>query len=137
LLRTDRRSELFTKISPKVHLVPRENVVNLSADLSIDSVGNSESVATAICGVKNSGQVICYGISSEFANNFPISEVVLRNIRISGHTNSSGKWPALIEMLSSGAVKTKGLVDRVITPEEVPEAVANWQGNLRTVIRFY
>lgn len=136
-LRTDRRSELFTNISPKVHLVSQEEVAKLSADLSIDSVGNSESIATAISGIKNSGQVICYGFSSEFANNFPIADVVLRNIRISGHTNSSGKWPALIEMLSSGAVKSKGLIDRVITPEEVPEAIANWQGNLRTVIKFY
>lgn len=136
-LRTDRRSEHFTNISPNIHLIPREDVVKLSADLSIDSVGNTESIATAISGIKNSGQVICYGFSSEFANNFPIADVVLRNIRISGHTNSSGKWPALIEMLSSGAVKTKGLIDRVITPEEVPEAIANWQGNLRTVIKFY
>ena len=118
-------------------MVSQEEVAKLSADLSIDSVGNSESIATAISGIKNSGQVICYGFSSEFANNFPIADVVLRNIRISGHTNSSGKWPALIEMLSSGAVKSKGLIDRVITPEEVPEAIANWQGNLRTVIKFY
>jgi 2-desacetyl-2-hydroxyethyl bacteriochlorophyllide A dehydrogenase len=135
-LRTDRRRDLFTNISQKIHLVSREEVANLSADLSIDSVGNTESIATAISGVKNSGQVICYGFSSEFADNFPIADVVLRNIRISGHTNSIGRWPALIEMLSSGAVKTKGLVDRIITPEEVPDALANWQGNLRTVISF-
>lgn len=135
-LRTDRRSELFIDISPKIHLISRENVGKLSADLSIDSIGNTESLATAISGIKNSGQVICYGFSSEFANNFPIADVVLRNIRLSGHTNSSGKWPALIELLSTGAVKTKGLIDRIITPEEVPDAIANWQGNLRTVIRF-
>jgi (R,R)-butanediol dehydrogenase/meso-butanediol dehydrogenase/diacetyl reductase len=136
-LRTSRRSELFTNISPKIHLVSREEVAKLSADLSIDSVGNTESITTAINGVKNSGQVICYGFSSEFADNFPIADVVLRNIRISGHTNSSGRWPALIELLSSGAVKTKGFVDRIITPDEVPDALANWQGNLRTAIRFY
>ena len=86
--------------------------------------------------IKITWQVICYGFSSEFANNFPIADVVLRNIRISGHTNSSGKWPALIELLSTGAIKTKDLIDRIITPEEVPDAIANWQGNLRTVIRF-
>jgi threonine dehydrogenase-like Zn-dependent dehydrogenase len=86
--------------------------------------------------VKNSGQVICYGFSSEYADKFPIADVVLRNIRLSGHTNSKGKWPAVIKMLSSGEVKTKGLVDRIITPEEVPDAIAHWRGNLRTVIRF-
>lgn len=136
-LRTNRRSALFTNISPKVHLISGEDVAKLSADLSIDSVGNTESIATAISGVKNSGQVICYGFSSEYADNFPIADVVLRNIRLSGHTNSIGKWPAVIEMLATGAVKSKGLVDRIITPEEVPDSIANWQGNLRTAIRFY
>ena len=104
--------------------------------MSIDSVGNTESIATAISGVKNSGQVICYGFSSEYADNFPIADVVLRNIRLSGHTNSIGRWPAVIKMLATGEVKTRGLVDRIITPEEVPDAIAHWQGNLRTVIRF-
>jgi (R,R)-butanediol dehydrogenase / meso-butanediol dehydrogenase / diacetyl reductase len=135
-LRTDRRNELFTNISPKINLTTSGHLDKQLADLSIDSVGNTESIATAISGIKNSGQVICYGFSSEFANNFPIAEVVLRNIRLSGHTNSSGKWPALIEMLTKGTVTTKGLVDRIITPEEVPDAIANWRGNLRTAIRF-
>ena len=39
-------------------------------------------------------------------------------------------------MLAMGEVKTRGLVDRIITPEEVPDAIAHWQGNLRTIIRF-
>ena len=135
-LRGESRRALFTHISQKIHVVIGEDVAKLSADLSIDSVGNSESIATAISGVKNSGQVICYGFSSEFAEKFPIADVVLRNIRLSGHTNSRGRWPAVIKMLSSGEVKTSGLIDRIITPEEVPDAIAHWQGNLRTVIRF-
>jgi (R,R)-butanediol dehydrogenase/meso-butanediol dehydrogenase/diacetyl reductase len=135
-LRDEKRRALFTSISEKIHVVSGADVAKASADVSIDSVGNTESIATAISGVKNSGQVICYGFSSEYANNFPIADVVLRNIRLSGHTNSSGKWPAVIELLSTGGIKTRGLVDRIITPEEVPDAIAHWQGNLRTVIRF-
>lgn len=135
-LRNESRRALFTNISEKIHVVIGEGVAKLSADVSIDAVGNSESIATAISGVKNSGQVICYGFSSEYADNFPIAEVVLRNIRLSGHTNSSGKWPMVIKMLSAGEVKTKGLIDRIITPEEVPDSIAHWQANLRTVIRF-
>ena len=135
-LRDEKRRALFTSISEKIHVVSGADVAKASADVSIDSVGNTESIATAISGVKNSGHVICYGFSSEYANNFPIADVVLRNIRLSGHTNSSGKWPAVIELLSTGGIKTRGLVDRIITPEEVPDAIAHWQGNLRTVIRF-
>lgn len=135
-LRDEKRRALFTNISQKINVVIGEEAATLSADVSIDAVGNSESIATAISGVKNFGQVICYGFSSEYADKFPIADVVLRNIQLSGHTNSSGRWPAVIKMLSSGEVKTRGLVDRIITPEEVPDSIAHWQGNLRTVIRF-
>ena len=135
-LRDEKRRSLFNSISEKIHVASGAEVAKASADVSIDSVGNTESIATAISGVKHSGQVICYGFSSEYADNFPIADVVLRNIRLSGHTNSSGRWPAVIKMLAMGEVKTRGLVDRIITPEEVPDVIAHWQGNLRTVIRF-
>lgn len=135
-LRTARRQEIFTSISKLVKITSSEKLEKQSADLSIDSIGNSRSLTTAISGVKNFSQIICYGFSEEFANNFPIAEVVLRNLRLSGHTNSNDKWPSLIEWLTDDVVKTKGLVDRIITPEEVPDAITNWRGNLRTVIKF-
>ena len=135
-LRTPRRREMFDSISPIIQITSSELIEKAAADVSIDSVGTSESIHTAIIGVKDRGQVVCYGFSEEFGNNYPIAEVVLRNLRISGHTNSKGMWPVLIDLMAQGSIKTKGLVDRVITIDEVPDAVNNWQGNLRTVIKF-
>jgi len=135
-LRTTRRREIFDAINPKIHLTTSDLLEKAAADVSVDSVGTSESLNAAITGVKDRGQVVCYGFSEEFADNYPIAEVVLRNLRISGHTNSKGMWPVVIELMAKGAIKTQGLVDRVITIDKVPDAVTNWQGNLRTVIKF-
>ncbi|CAB4336293.1 unannotated protein [freshwater metagenome] len=135
-LRTPRRREIFDSIDPNIRLTTSDLLEKAAADLSIDSVGNTESIQTAISGVKNHGLIVCYGFSEEFANHFPIADVVLRNLRLSGHTNSRGAWPVLIDLLAKGTIKTSGLVDRVISLDEVPDAVVNWQGNLRTVIKF-
>lgn len=135
-LRTPRRQDIFQSINPNIHLTTIELLEKASADISIDSVGNSQSIQAAISGVKSHGQVVCYGFSEEFANNFPIADVVLRNLRLSGHTNSRDVWPVVINLLAKSTIKINGLVDRVINLDEVPDAVINWQGNLRTVIKF-
>lgn len=135
-LRTPRRTEIFHAIHPDIHLTTSDLLEPAAVDVSIDSVGNSHSIQTAIKGVKKHGLIVCYGFSEEFANGFPIADVVLRNLRLSGHTNSKDVWPVLVDLLAKGTIKTNGLVDRVITIDEVPDAVLNWKGNLRTVIKF-
>jgi len=135
-LRSNRRAKLFNEISVKVSSVIAEELKLANADLSIDAVGNSKSIKNAIAGVKFRGMVICYGFTDELIDAFPIAEIVLRNLRLSGHTNSSNKWPLVLDLMKSGEIKTSGLVDRVITLDQVPDAVLNWGENLRTVIRF-
>lgn len=135
-LRSSRKMETFSLIHPDVHLVTSDQVKPGKADISIDSVGNSSSLQTAITGVKTRGLVICYGFSDEAAQDFPIADVVLRNIRLSGHTNPENIWPTLLKMIEAGTISTAGLADRAIGLEEVPEAVAHWGGNLRTVVHF-
>jgi threonine dehydrogenase-like Zn-dependent dehydrogenase len=135
-LRTQRRSEIFRAIHPDIHLTTSENLERGVADISIDSVGNSSGIQTAVAGVKNHGLVICYGFTEDVVKDFPLAEIVLRNLRLSGHTNPKNVWPSLIHLLDQRAIATAGLVDRVITIEEVPQAVAHWEKNLRTVIQF-
>ena len=135
-LRTKRRSEIFQKIHPELQLSSTQDFREAVADISIDSVGNTTSIQTAIAGVKNQGLVICYGFNEDSVNNFPLTQVVLRNLRLSGHTNPSNVWPTLIEMLHKGSISTKGYVDEVVTIEEVPKVVANRGPHLRTVIQF-
>ncbi len=135
-LRTKRRSEIFQKIHPDLQLSSTEDFKEAVADISIDSVGNTASIQTAIAGVKNQGLVICYGFNEDSVNDFPLTQVVLRNLRISGHTNPSNVWPTLIKMLDKGSITTRGYVDQVVTLEEVPSVVAAWEPHLRTVIQF-
>lgn len=135
-LRTERRSKIFKAIHPDIHLSTSDHVKRGSADISIDSVGNSTSIQTAVSGVKNQGLVICYGFTEDVVKDFPLADLVLRNLRLSGHTNPKNVWPTLIDLLDQRAITTTGLVDRVISIEEVPRAIATWGKNLRTVIQF-
>jgi threonine dehydrogenase-like Zn-dependent dehydrogenase len=135
-LRTKGRSEIFRAIHPEIHLIMNGEIEPRAADISIDSVGTSASIRTAISGVKDKGLVICYGITDGVVDNFPLEEVVLRNLRLSGHTNPKNVWPTVIDLFSRQAIKATNLVDRIISIDEVPQAIKNWRKNIRTVIQF-
>ena len=135
-LRTQRRADLFRAIHPDIHLTTAGAIEAGSADISIDSVGTSASLRTAVAGVRSRGLIICYGFTDETVRDFPIADFVMRNLRMSGHTNPKDVWPTLVDMLDRRVLATAGLVDRVITIDEVPGVVADWSDNLRTVIEF-
>ena len=135
-LRTQRRADLFRAIHPDIHLTTAELAQPGCADISIDSVGTSASLRAAVVGVRTGGLVICYGFTDEAVDGFPIADFVMRNLRMSGHTNPKNVWPTLVDLLDQHALATAGLVDRLITIDDVPDVVANWSDNLRTVIEF-
>jgi threonine dehydrogenase-like Zn-dependent dehydrogenase len=135
-LRTQRRADLFRATHPDIHLTTAEAVEAGAADVSIDSVGTSASLRTAVAGARTGGLVICYGFTEESVDGFPITDFVMRNLRMSGHTNPKDVWPTLASLLERRALATAGLVDRIITIDEVPGVVADWSDNLRTVIEF-
>jgi (R,R)-butanediol dehydrogenase/meso-butanediol dehydrogenase/diacetyl reductase len=135
-LRSTKKMETFSLIHSDVELITSDQVTPGAADISVDSVGNSSSLQTAIAGVKDRGLVICYGFRDEVAENFPIADIVLRNIRLEGHTNPENIWPTIVKMISDRTISTAGLADRAIGIEDLPDALAHWGKNLRTVVHF-
>jgi threonine dehydrogenase-like Zn-dependent dehydrogenase len=135
-IKHEERKDHFKKLGPQVQILSTPNIANKQADIGIDSVGNSQSIALAINSTKNHGLVIAYGLGKEFVNDFPLSDLVLRNLRLSGHTNPKPVWNRLVSMLDDGSLCADGLTDSVIRIDNVPDALANWRGNFRTVIAF-
>lgn len=128
------RAETFQKIDPRVEVITAADIQPGAADISVDSIGSQLSIESAIHGVRRKGLVICYGLAQQAVDNFPLGDVVLRNIRLSGHTNPENIWPTLIALLSDGSLSTKGLVDSFISLEDVPEKIRHKDRALRTVI---
>lgn len=135
-LRHEERASLFQTINQDIHLVTGDHVEPGLADISVDTVGRSASIRTVIAGTRNRGLTICYGLADAFVQDFPLSEVVLRNLRISGHTNPRQVWPTLVGLLEDRALRTEGLVDRVVTLDDVPDVVTNWTRSFKTVMKF-
>lgn len=135
-LRHEERTSLFQTINEDIHLVTGDLVEPRLADISVDTVGRSASIRTVLSGTRNRGLTICYGLADAVVQDFPLSEVVLRNLRISGHTNPRRVWPTLIGLLKDGALRTEGLVDRIVTLDDVPDVVTKWTRSFKTVIEF-
>lgn len=135
-IKHEERRYHFNKLGSQVQILSTPNISNRQADIGIDSVGNSQSIALAMDSTKNHGLVIAYGLGKEFVNDFPLSDLVLRNLRLSGHTNPKPIWNRLVSMMDSGSLCADGLTDSVIKIDDVPDALANWRGNFRTVIAF-
>lgn len=129
------RADIFSMIDPRVTIVTADEVEPESSDIGVDSIGSQDSIKTAIRGTRRKGLVICYGLAQQTIDDFPLGEVVLRNLTLSGHTNPRNVWPQLIELLRTRTVSTRGLVDTYISLDELPETVLVKSGAFRTVIR--
>ncbi len=91
------------------------------ADLSMEVVGATATVNTAVRVSRNSGPLatVC-NLAPQIE--FPLQAVVTRQIRVMGSCASSGEYPACIELMASGAIK----VEPLITAKAPLEAGADW-----------
>lgn len=135
-LKSLNRADIFSEINSRIRVITADQVEPESADIGVDSIGSRESITSAVQGTRRRGLVICYGLSQQTVNDFPLGEVVLRNLTLSGHTNPRSVWPRLIEMLETQAISTRGIVDSVISLEELPQTVLSKSGSFRTVIKL-
>ena len=106
------------------------------AAVALECVGANESVQTAIASVRKGGAVTLVGNFAPKVE-LPLQAVVTRQIRLQGSCASSGEYPAVIELMSHGAIR----VDRLISAVAPLAEGAEWfdklyrhEGNLMKVI---
>jgi L-iditol 2-dehydrogenase len=133
-LKSNERAPVFQRINPRIDIILSENIRPGAADVGIDSIGSPKSIQSAIYGTRRKGLVICYGLSHQVVDAFPLGDVVLRNITLAGHTNPHDVWPILVTYLRDGLLSTGGFVDGFISIDEVPERMMLRSKALRTVI---
>jgi L-iditol 2-dehydrogenase len=89
------------------------------ADVALEAVGRSETVAAAIDCVRKGGTVTLVGNISPQVT-LPLQKVVSRQIRLQGSCASSGEYLKAIELLASGAIKVKPLITAVAPLDDGP-----------------
>lgn len=136
-LRDSSRAATFEAIDVRVRVVTSGAAAPTSGtyDIAVDTVGSTESIRTAIAAVKPGGHVMAYGLRDSSVD-FPLADVVMRNIRLAGYVNPSNVWPAVMARVGDGSLRLTGIVDRYISIDDAPDAVLNPADNLRTVIAF-
>lgn len=92
----------------------------LGADVVLEAVGRTETIATAIDSVRKGGTVTLIGnITPEVK--IHLQKVVSRQIRLQGSAASSGEYPEAIDLVASGKIKVKPLITAVAPLEDGPQ----------------
>ena len=126
-------------LNPKTADVPaavRGMTEGRGADVAIECVGATDPIRTAIDSVRKGGAVTLVGNVAPQAD-LPLQSVVTRQIRLQGSCASSGEYPAVIELMSRGAIRVDSLISAVAPLGEGPawfDRLYRREGNLFKVI---
>lgn len=122
------RLEVAARLGADETLSPKETDVvaevlertgGRGADVVIEAVGLSDTVATAIASVRKGGSVGLVGNLTPEVK-LPLQAVVTREITLYGSCASSGEYPACLEMIARGAIQVEPLISAVAPLDEAP-----------------
>jgi L-iditol 2-dehydrogenase len=97
-----------------------ERIGGFGADVVLEAVGRSETIATAIDCVRKGGTVTLIGNITPRVE-IHLQKVVSRQIRLQGSAASAGEYPEAIELVAGGKIKVKPLITAVAPLEDGPQ----------------
>lgn len=98
----------------------REATDGRGADVTMEVVGATPTVQTAIEGTRKGGSVTLVGNLAAKVD-FPLQSVVTRELTIYGTCGSNGEYPECIDLLSRGVIKVDPLISAKATLDEGAE----------------
>ena len=113
-----------------VEYVPAEilKVTGRGANLSVDALGSQETCFNSVACLRKRGKHIQVGLMTGDHQHpkVPMDKVVAHELEILGsHGMQSFRYEAVFEMIKSGKVHPEKMLGKIISLEEVPEALAN------------
>lgn len=114
----------------------KELVGHHGADLAIDAVGISGTVATALACTRKGGSLLLIG-NLDPKISFGLQEAVTRQILVQGSCASNGEYDACLDMIARGAITVDPFISKVAPLEEGPlwfEKLYNHEDDLLKVI---
>ncbi len=82
------------------------------AAIAVEVVGNTAAVNTAVASLRKGGALTIVGNLAATVE-FPLQEVVTRQISVVGSCSSCGEYPACLEMIARGTINVDALVSQV------------------------
>lgn len=104
------------------------------ADVAFEVVGHRGTVAAAIRSLRKGGTVVLVGNLSP-AVDFPLQDVVTREIAVLGSCGSSGEIPECIDLLARGAVDVDPIISLRASLDDGPALFARLHGGDTTLMK--
>ncbi|KAI1189564.1 GroES-like protein [Nemania serpens] len=93
-------------------------------DIVVEASGSAKVLEDAINYVRRGGKLVCYGVYPNAARvSWPPSKIFGDEITIIGSFSETFMFPATVDYLDSGKVKTKGIVNKTFKLEQWGEAL--------------
>jgi L-iditol 2-dehydrogenase len=108
-------------------------------DITIDAVGTQEAALAALTLARRGGRVSLYGLRSAAINEFPLGEVIFRNLTLFGRTSAPRMWGPAIELVARGLVRLRPMIGEVMELEDLPRLLNGPRergGPLKRVVRI-
>jgi alcohol dehydrogenase len=94
------------------------------ADLSVDALGRAETIAVALRSLRRRGRHVQIGLLAEDPV-VPLRDVIAKELSMLGvHGLSAASYPDLVAAVRSGRLRPQDVLDRRITLDDVPAAMA-------------
>jgi alcohol dehydrogenase len=99
------------------------------ASVSLDTLGSTTTASNSILGLCKHGRHVQVGLLSEASTPLPMGVVVARELEIVGsHGLAAGDYPELLTLIAAGRIDPGLLLQREVSLDEVPEALAAMRG---------
>lgn len=82
------------------------------ATLAVEVVGNTAAVNTAVMSLRKGGSLTIVGNLAPTVE-FPLQDVVTRQISVNGSCSSCGEYPACLDLISRGVIKVDEMISSV------------------------
>jgi len=93
-------------------------------DIVVEASGNAKVLEDAINYVRRGGKLVCYGVYANSARvTWPPAKIFGDEITIIGSFSETYMFPATVDYLDSGKVKTAGIVNKTFKLEQWGEAL--------------
>lgn len=108
--------------APQFDRIKAENKYGF--DVVIEATGSVKLLEDAINYVRRGGTLVVYGVYAHSARvSWPPAKIFGDEIRIIGSFSETFMFPATIDYLDSGKIKTKGIVNKTFKLEQFQEAL--------------
>ncbi|MGB9605564.1 MAG: zinc-binding dehydrogenase, partial [Bryobacteraceae bacterium] len=102
----------------------RELTGGAGVDAGFEAAGTPAAVLDLLASLRPQGRAVLYGLHGRAIPEFPVDQIVLKDLTVHAALPDRTGWPDLIELVASGALDLASLITHRLPLERAAEAIA-------------